>query len=271
MATARTTTGPPIRKLSQKPKRIKMLVYAEPGGGKSVLAGSSSEVGNTLILNADDPDGPESMRAMGYDPDIWEIKNYKDLDDALAYLRGGDRGYDWVWLDSITMFQDKGLDDILTKVVAAKPHRSVYKPDKPEYGENQQHITRWIRHMKPLPFNFGVTAHVMMMGTDDDGEDTMYLPAIQGTRGQLSSKICGNFSIVGRLHVVRVKGADKKITKSRRLTTEFDGKYYAKDRFNATLPYLSQPTIAKLVAAVNSNSKKSTTTKKTTTRRKRNG
>lgn len=252
MAATRSTTQKrvaksPIKKLSRRPKRVKMIVYSEPGGGKSVFAGSSMEVGPTLILNGDGPDGPESMRAFGYDPDIWDVNGYRDLDKAYDYLRHHPDEYEFVWFDGVTLYQESNLQFILSEVVKEKSHRDPDVPDKPEYLREQTKTLKSIRHLRALPFNFGVTAHVMRI-EDDEGE-VMDLPSIQGKQGIVASKVCGYMSVVGRLEVVRVK-KDGKTKRSRRLTTEFDGRHYAKDRFNVLTPYVPQPTMAKVMERI---------------------
>jgi AAA domain len=241
---ATKTTKSPIKKLSKRPKRVKMLVYSEPGGGKSVFAGSSAEVGSTLILNGDGPDGPESMRSFGYDPDIWDVNSYRDLDKAYEYLKHHASEYEFVWFDGVTLFQESNLQFILAEVVKGKPHRDPDVPDKPEYLREQTKTLKTIRHLRALPINFGITAHVMRI-EDDEGE-VMDLPSIQGKQGVVASKVCGYMSVVGRLEVVQVKKDGKK-KRQRRMITEFDGRHYAKDRFNVLNPYVAAPNMAKVM------------------------
>jgi hypothetical protein len=249
-----------IKQLSRRPSHVRILVYSYPGVGKSVLAGSSAEVGKTLILNADGPDGPESMRAMGYDPDVYDVKSFKELDEAYEYLRhGGREEYDWVWLDSITLFQELGMDQIMAELVKKSPHRDINLPDKPQYLLTQNKLGLWIRRMKGLPMNFGMTAHVMKIGTDDDDEEesgVQYMPAIQGGQGNMSSKICGYVGIVGRMYIHRKRVAPKGggrpvVRRTRVLQAQPSGKWYAKDRFAALGTELVNPTMAQIVESIN--------------------
>jgi hypothetical protein len=248
-----------IKKLSKRPKWVRIIVYAHPGVGKSVLAGSTVEVGRTLILNADGPDGPEAMRSHGYDPDILDVDDVKGLNEVLEWGRhGGWKEYDWVWLDSSTLWEDSDMDSIMRDLVREKPHRSVYAPDKPQFGLRQQHLSLWVRHMRAQPINFGMTSHVMSVGTESEDEDestAQYMPAIQGSQGQLSSKICGNMGIVGRLHIrkrkVTVKGGGKRIKKERVLQVQPSGLWYAKDRFGVLGDEIVNPTMSVISEAIN--------------------
>lgn len=256
MATKKKTP----HKLSKRPRNVRMFVYSEPGVGKTVLAGSSAEVGRTLILNADGPDGPESIRARGFDPDVYDVTSYRELEEVFQDLRhGAHKEYDWVWLDSVTLFQEIGMDEIMAAAVKAKSHRDPDIPDKREYLINQTKISKWVRHMRGVPVNFGMTAHVMSI-EDEDGE-VRYMPAVQGGRGNLSSKFCGYVGIVGHLYIKRVKvnrkeGDGSKVVQRRVLQTQPGNKFYAKDRFDALGDEVVNPTMSEIVRLINDRSRR---------------
>jgi len=249
-------------KLSKRPKKANLLLYAHPGTGKTILASSGAKVDKrgrpepdhirTLLLNADGPDGPESARARGFDPLVWDIEGYDDLDRVLKHRHKvaelvGPGGI--VWLDSSTLFQELGMDDVMTAMLEKRPDRDPDVPDMPEYLRNQNKFGKWVRHMKAQPFNFGITAHVMRI-EDEDGEVT-YMPAIQGGgKIPLSSKICGYMSIVGRLYVVERK-KEKGGKPVRVLQTAPRGKYYAKDRFDALGERVIEPSLPKIMSMIN--------------------
>lgn len=237
-----------IHPMGERPRWIRIMVYAEPGSGKTPLAGTSP--GNVLILNADGPDAPESARVFSnYKGDIWDMTNYKDLDDSYEYLRHTPKAYDWVWFDGVTLFQESGMDEIMKDLVKKKAHRSLYVPDQLQYVENQNHLGVWLRKMRHLPLNLGITAHVMRLEDQDDGTVT-YMPAIQGGgKVPMTTKVCGYMSIVGRLYVVTRKKEDKE-ENIPVLQTARDSKWYAKDRFGALGGKMANPTIPKVVGAI---------------------
>jgi hypothetical protein len=238
----------PIRSLSERPKFIRAIIYGNPGSGKTPFICSDERM-SVLLLNADGLDAPESARAEGYDPAVWDVSSFDDLDDAYKYVRQFPDKYDMVWLDGVTLFQEYGMAQIMEEVVAKKSHRSVYLPDKPEYQLTQQRLSWWVRKMKGLPVNFGMTAHVMRVEDEDDGE-VRYLPYIHGQQGALASKLCGHMGIIGRLYIAQ--GREGKTAPA--LQTRASEKFYARDRFKALGSRMINPTWAKVMDAINEGS-----------------
>lgn len=234
-----------IQPLKQKKRWLRMLVYGDPGSGKTALLGTSP---NCLILNADGADGTDSAMVLGSKADEMEISNYKDLKYAFEFLKHEKHSYDWVWFDSVTLFQDKGMDDIMRELLVKSPHRDADIPDVKEYLRNMNRLNRWLRNMKTLPINLGLTAHEMRI-EDEDG-DVTYMPLIAGKN--MPTKWCGNMSIVGHLIPKKAKGGKEKEVAWRGnvLTTVRTGKWYGKDRFNALGGRMYNPTIPKIIAAI---------------------
>lgn len=218
---------------------IRILVYGEPGSWKTILAGTSP---NALILEADR--GDESAAGTGSTAKKWSIHDWNDLDEAKSYLQnGGYKNFDWVWLDSLTLFQERGLDMIMEDLVSSpgKGHRKVYKPDKGEYGENMSRISRWLREMIDIPINFGITCHVKRVEDDDTG-DVRYMPYVQGK--DMPEKVCSYFGLIGHMEITLKEGEEHPVFSTRK-----DGKFYTKDRFGVVGRMLD-PTIPKIMARV---------------------
>jgi len=204
-------------------------------------------IGKTLILNADGPDSLVSVMQADYykefqdNLEFVDVTSIKDLHEIRDFFRRGNGAaeFDWVWLDSVTLFEERDMDDIMRRLHVEKSHRDVHLPDKPQYMLRQNHIGMWVREMQKVKVNFGMTAHVMQIGVEDEDEEAStasYRPSIQGKNGELSSKISGYFGLVGRLYVrrsrVKVKGGGKKIKTERVLQLQPSGKWYAKDRLS---------------------------------------
>lgn len=211
-----------IMPVSAEGTYIRMLIHGEPGVGKSVLAGRSP---NALML-VNDPDETSSMAMHGSTADRWHVQDYGDLTEAYDFLlHGGTNDYDWVWIDNATLVQEQGLDQIMADLVAAKPHRNQFIPDKAEYGENQNRLGTLIRQFKGLPINFGIVAHTERQ-EDDDGK-ILYLPMFQGGQGKLSHKICGYMGCVFYMSTALKNGERQRV-----LLTDRRSKYLCKDRYS---------------------------------------
>lgn len=225
---------------------VRFMLYGDPGVGKTPMIGTGDR---TLILDADN--GTVSAGLAGSNADRWRIQDWDDMEEAKEYLRHeGYKDYAWAWLDSTTLFQDRGLDHIMQVLVAGKAHRKVYAPDKGEYGQNMNRLMIWVREFVELPMHVGMTAHVMRTEVEEitaEGESeyhTLYMPHVQGK--QMPSKVCGEMNVVGYMYAKEVEGEVKKYIRFRG-----DEYHYGKDRFNMTKNgVMVSPSIPKIEAAI---------------------
>ena len=160
--------------------------------------------------------------------------------------------------------QDTGLDEIWADTIAAKPHRAQYGLDKGEYGVNMTRLARWVRSMVGIDqFNFGVTAHPLEI-EDPVSEEMKLQPYVQGKN--MSTKVQGYMNLVAYYEKKNTgKGDDKKLV--RVLRFEGSDRYVAKDQFDAFAEgRMVNPTMPKIMAAVEA-SRPKTTARKTTTKR----
>jgi hypothetical protein len=178
--------------------------------------------------------------ASGSSAQQWIVSTWEDMIEVFEELRHHPDMFEWVWLDTLTLWQEYGLDDIMNDLVAKKPHRKVWQRDQGEIGQNMTRIGIWVRDMKALPFNFGVTCHVDRYEDDDR---TLYRPQIQG-RG-MPERICGYMGLVGYYSAVRKEGKVQ-----RKLTTAKGSKFYAKDGYGAFGDYVLDPTVPEMVEAI---------------------
>lgn len=207
---------------------MSMMLFGFPGVGKTPLIGTQPK---TLILRppTDHTDAiarPENVREM-------IIKDWASELEAFQYVhQEGWKEFDWVWLDSISVFQDYGLRDVLEDAITRKASRAIIKggvkipefgADVGEYGINMTRLSNTVQDFCGMAtegkINFGLVAHPEPW-YDPVDEETKLAPWIQG-KGMIP-KICGYMNIIGYL-----RGGKQQI-----LYTNGEG-FFGKDQYGA--------------------------------------
>jgi AAA domain len=218
-----------------------MCVFGNPGVGKTRLISTSKR---PLILRPP-TDHTDSIREGAAEE--WVVKEHSDLWDTYEYLRTlkpEEVAWDWVWLDSISLYQDHDLDAIHADTIAGKPHRRDTPLDMSEWALESRETAQWLRHMVALAkdyqlFSFGFTAHAAELPLPPD-DDLLLLPAIRGKN--MPSKCCGYMNIVAYMEVKEGK---------RVLRTQSTERYYAKDQYDAWPDgRIIEPTMTKISNAI---------------------
>lgn len=225
-------------------RTVNFCVFGPPGIGKTVFTGSAGK--GTFIMDSDL--GSESAEAMGSNADVMPVPDYEELHKAYDFLANDKHDYNFVWWDSLTLFQDRTLiDDILVDAHADNPRQSEDVASQREYLVNQNRIGKYVRLFIALPINFGFTAHVMTGPNPQDPDQLLYMPMLQGGKGEFASKIAGYMNMVGYLGFANVPGPNGNKIKVQRMQFRASDTVYAKDRFNALGAYMDRPTLPKVM------------------------
>lgn len=236
-----------IREIGES-RFAKILVYAMWGVGKTIFTGSGGPRSLILRPPTDHTDSIISFYPSNQRPKEWIIRDWDEMDQAGEYLRLHGQEWDWVSLDSLSVWQDTGLDDIWAATIEKFPHRLAKHAgiDKGEYGRNMDRISQWVRNVVSLDtFNFMVTAFPTARLESPDGESKL-MPWVQGK--MMSEKVCGYMNMVGYM-------TKRKAASSGRVFRQIDFNetedFYAKDQFNCwPNGRLIDPTLPKLLEAV---------------------
>jgi hypothetical protein len=219
-----TAKPPAIRPLTAA-EHIFMMLYGVFSVGKTVLLGSTP--GRVLIIRPP-VDHTQSIHDPHSGLEEWIVHDWDEMSEVYEYLRmEGYKEYDWVWLDSISLWQDVGLDDIWSAVKERNPARDNKwsGKDKGEYGRNMDRLKEWIRAVVGLDaFNFGITAHPTEKLNDPFGARKM-MPWVQGK--EMSTGICGMMTLVA-YYEVRIDDDGRAY---RLLHTETTGDFYCKNQY----------------------------------------
>ena len=235
-----------IQPVSQDEK-IRAMIIADPGVGKSSLIGTGAAAGlKTLIIRPPTDHIPASVMKSGAEQ--WIVRTWEDMDEVGTYARYEGADWDWIWLDSASGWQDTGLDDIWAGVLAENPHRRQFSYDRGEYRINMNRLGEWVRNMAGVgTFNFGITAWSFETPNpfDENAVVMQRWPWIQG-KG-MPQRLTGYMNFVGQMEVKKNKEQTW-----RRLHTQMTPTFFAKDQFDAfPKGYVDNPTLPKIIDAIN--------------------
>ena len=200
--------------------------------GKTSLIGTGGKDYKTLIVRPP-VDHVDPIVGSGCQEVV--VSNWEEIFETLEYVQHEGQQWDWVWIDSISLLQDIGLDDVLEDVLdrkgpkgsLARKEREQFGPDRGEYRVNFWRLSQYIRHIVGAgTVNLGITAHSFWWEPNDNGVTPSCIwPWVQGK--MMPAKICGMMNIVGYGAIeTRERGGRKRTV--RVLHTNATESYYAK-------------------------------------------
>jgi hypothetical protein len=150
-----------------------VMIYGDTTIGKTVLAGSASEVpalGNVVHLDCEG--GTLSLRNRYPDVETVRVTAFSQFDKIYAELREGKSGYDTVIIDSLSEVQKMSMAGIMKKMVQEDEDRDPDLPGIGEWGKNTEQMRRFVRAFRDLPINVIFIA-LMADEQDKKGKQTI--------------------------------------------------------------------------------------------------
>lgn len=210
-----------------------MLIYGDPGVGKTTLAATAlnvPEMSDVLILNIEG--GIMSVVeaeevGLRTTPMVKDISTLKDLEEVFWYLRTGDHQFQTLVIDSYSELAKICLDAIVDHEVDTNAKRTsndeIWLED---YGTMTKRMRRITRAIRDLPMHVILTCHAA--ATQDKDKNEVIGPSLTT---KLRESVIGYMDIVAYMftRVEEVEGAsENKIVRG--ILTQPYGKWIAKDR-----------------------------------------
>jgi hypothetical protein len=244
----------PITTAGNAERRVKLLIYGDSGIGKTVFAGSATDVPemrDVLVIDAEG--GTESLVRTYPGCDVVRVRRMKEIWPIYDELHRGTHSYGTVVLDSLSEFQKYDLYEILETGSQERPGK--VDPDVAgirEWGVTLEHMRKLVRLFRDLPMNTIYTALVNYM---KDPRTGMYIKN-PGLQGRAAAELPAFPDIVLYYFTKEVGtgeyGQDgkeimteKRIAQSKRTST-----VAAKDRTGLLPPAMRDPTMQKIWDAV---------------------
>lgn len=176
---------------------LKVLLYAGPGVGKSVGAGTAP--GPILWLNAEGPDALRYARHVHGNDKIREVAvtSKATLDAAYRYARDPENGVRSIVVDTL----GEVYAVLLGERAAASPgaRKNGGKPTPGDYGDANNDLVRFVKALRDLPLNVILVAHEMTLEvTDDNGDEgTEKFPFCGTNKPAVAQRLMGMVQVVG--------------------------------------------------------------------------
>lgn len=223
---------------------MNILIYGNPGVGKTVFAASACEVANmSPVLIIDVEGGTMSLQRTHPSVSVVRIKNFADFNQLYADLRAGKHGFKTIVLDSISEIQKFGMYSAMAKALQDNPERDPDLPGIGEWGKNTEQIRKLVRAFRDLPTNCIVTA----LEANDKTPEGVIRRTYPNLSNKLALELPGFFDVVGYMYIKEKRekqpnGADK-IEQVRCLLTMATSRQVAKDRTGILPPVIEYPTM----------------------------
>lgn len=238
--TEETVGGLRVEPVTETAKWINILIYGFSGVGKTVLAGSASDVPEmspVLILNLEG--GTLSLKKTYPKVKAVSINTWAELQAVYDDIIAGKTKYKTVVLDSISEFQRLSMHSIMHATVVNdtgqatldKSHewgtsvkekeRNIFVPAQREWGINLGQMRKMVRAFRDAPVNTIFTA----LATQQPDKRTGVWTNKPSLQGQSGNELPGFLDEVFYLYITR----DGE-TLTRRLLTQQTDTTIAKDR-----------------------------------------
>lgn len=224
-----------VKSASQAIDYFNLLIYGQPGAGKTYLGGTAQDHPKTSPVLVLDVEGGAATLRHRKDIDVVRIRSFRELVEVWKQLQiTKDLEYKTVLVDSLSELQKLDMNDIMTSVLQRDPDRDPDVPSQREWGKSVNHMREIVRRFRDLPCNTIFTS-LAKESKDVESGRVNVTPSLPG---KLASEVPGFLDIVVYLYT----DVERDIV-VRRLLAQPTRKFAAKDRLAALGTVLENPTI----------------------------
>ena len=233
--TAGSLGGLEVTPVSDTMANINMLIYGDPGVGKTVLAGSASMVeAMSPVLFIDIEGGTYSIRDRFPSVQTVRVQTWKDMQRVYNELYAGTHGFKTIVLDSLTEIQKFSMYNIMQQVIKENADRDPDIPAMRDWGKNIEQIRKLVRGFRDLPIHTIFTA----LAKYDKDAKTGVTKTSPYLSGKLSAEVGGFLDIVVFMYRKVVDGQVQRL-----LLTQGTEQQTAKDRSDRLPQVVQNPTM----------------------------
>jgi hypothetical protein len=251
-------TRPDIGPLAGSIEHWNILLYADPGAGKTVFSGQD----NKVLFIAPESDGLMSAQTMGSSAERIKVKDWETLTNAYEWFEENPEEcgkYNVFAIDSISEMQYLAKDYVLRMTEDEKRRKGQdhTKMQLQDYGIMHELVENMVRNFNDLPVNVLWTATAKKVADADENE--FLVPDLQGKKDYgIALKIAALMTSYGymrvEVHEVDAPTAEdpkaKKSVKRRVIYWEDSGTIRGKDRSNALKPFTVNMTLQQMRLAI---------------------
>jgi hypothetical protein len=226
---------------------LKVLLYGRNGQGKTRIAATGPK---PLIIDINEK-GTKSVRNYK-GAKVLQVAEWEDITHAYWYLKEGNHPYETVVLDTVTAMQHMCMRHVLGEAEDRDPNREPSMPDRRAWGKLSELLKPIFLDYRNLPMHVIFIAQERTLSEEDE-VTVEHVPDLSpGSRGVAT----GAVDIIGRVFQREVRVASKKKGKEvkkwqTRLLVGPHDEYTTKDRTGALGRIMNDPTVPKMLAAMN--------------------
>lgn len=252
MSTVKSGTPiPGLTRLADKREAVKLLLFGEPGSGKTTAMAKLANLGPIVYVDAEAGLKIKPLKANGINVDNISVHTdctYDALDHLFWQLKADlardPESWAGVVFDSLTEVQAKLMAEVVKAAVIKADNKGMERDPfatfQDDWGMGAEQLRRIVRSFRDLPCHIGF-ACLPKRDQDDDGVVT-YRPALMPS---IAAAVMGYVDIMGYCNVIHKEGEQERYVSLFRR----QGKYLAKDRYGV-LDRIGSPDFDKIIEAV---------------------